>query len=289
MSGLRTTRRQPSRRFSLNPRYDWGLIDPRPIPSSVHETIAESMKYLRVASLCLAVLASVHLPGRALAQDDQPQIGAAGSNAADPVSPGINDRFVDPELDVAEWLGRFEIESREVYSARDAVLKACRIEPGDGVADVGAGTGFYSRLFAKAVGSKGQVFAVDIAPRFIEHVAAKSREEGIHNLTTVLCTDRSTGLAPQCVDLVFTCDTYHHFEHPESTLASIAAALKPDGDLVVVDFERIPGKSREFILGHVRAGKEVVRKEIEQAGFEFLEEVSIPEFEENYLLRFRKK
>jgi len=205
------------------------------------------------------------------------------------VKPGINDRFVDPSLDVSEWLGRFEIESREVYAARQKVLAACQIEPGSKVADIGAGTGFYSRLFAETVQENGWVFAVDISPRFLEHINRKSQEDKLRNVTSVLCSDRSVCLPPNSVDFAFICDTYHHFEYPQATLASIHRALKPGGTLVVIDFERIPGKSREFILGHVRDGKEVFRGEIVTAGFRFLEEVKIPEFKENYYLRFSKE
>ena len=61
------------------------------------------------------------------------------------------------------------------------------------------------------------------------------------------------------------------------------------GRLVVIDFDRIPGKSRQWILDHTRAGKEVFRAEIEAAGFEFVEEVKIPGFVENYFLKFEKK
>ena len=204
------------------------------------------------------------------------------------VKPGINDRFVDPALDVSEWLGRFEIESREVYSARNFVVGACEIKPGYVVADIGAGTGFYSRLFATAVGDTGWVYAVDIAPRFLEHINNQSQEDGVTNVTSVLCSDRSVQLPPNSINVVFVCDTYHHFEHFPSTLASIYRALKSGGTLVVVDFERIPGKSRDFIIGHVRAGKELVQAEVIDAGFRFLEEVSVPDFKENYLLRFRK-
>jgi SAM-dependent methyltransferase len=205
------------------------------------------------------------------------------------VKPGINENFLDPTLDVSEWLGKFEIESREVYAARETVLKACAIKPGDSVADIGAGTGFYSRLFASAVGDSGWVFAVDISPRFLEHIIIKSREDHVTNLTGVLCSDRSVNLPPTSVDVVFICDTYHHFEYPDLTLASIRRAMKAGGTLVVVDFDRIPGASREFLLGHLRAGKDVFRQEIEAAGFEFVEEVNVPEFKENYLLKFRKK
>lgn len=212
----------------------------------------------------------------------------SAQEAATKVQPGINDKFLDPTLDIDEWLGRFEIESREVYAAREHVLKSCEIKPGFRVADVGAGTGFYSRLFANAVSDEGWVFSVDISPRFLEHINRKAREDGIHNISGVLGTDRTIALPPNSVDLVFICDTYHHFEFPELTLASIRKALKPGGMLVVIDFERIPGKSREFILGHVRGGKEVFRGEIVDAGFRVIDEIKVPGFEENYLLRFRK-
>lgn len=203
--------------------------------------------------------------------------------------PGINDRFLDPKLDVSEWLGRFEIESREVYAARERVLDACEIKPGMKVADIGAGTGFYSRLFASAVGKDGWVYAVDISSRFLEHINDNSHQDGVENITSVLCTADSIRLPPNSVDIVFICDTYHHFEFPQLTLASIHRALKPGGTLVVIDFERIPGKSRDFIVDHVRAGKEVFQAEIAEAGFRFLDEINLPSFKENYLIRFLKQ
>lgn len=204
------------------------------------------------------------------------------------VRPGINKSFLDPTLNVSDWLGRFEVESREVFAQRAAVVKACGIRPGQTVADIGAGTGFFSRLFAEAVGPAGEVFAVDISPKFLEHITRKAREEKITNITTVACTDRSVKLGAESIDVAFVCDTYHHFEYPHSTLGSIYQALKPGGTLIVIDFERIPGKSREFILNHVRAGKDVFRGEIEAARFELVEEVDIPGFKENYFLKFRK-
>ncbi|NQV27827.1 MAG: class I SAM-dependent methyltransferase [Rhodopirellula sp.] len=231
--------------------------------------------------MCLAMRLCV-----AVAQDSEPTIKAP--TAPKSVRPGINDRFVDPALNVSEWLGRFEIESREVYSHRADVLKATGIKSGDYIADIGAGTGFYSRLFAQATGESGKVFAVDISPRFIEHINRQSRADKVSNITSILCSDRSTKLQPDSINVAFICDTYHHFEFPQSTLESIHKALKPGGSLIVIDFERIPGKSREFLLGHVRAGKEVFRREVEDSHFEFVEEVEIPGFEENYFLRFRK-
>ncbi len=201
---------------------------------------------------------------------------------------GINENFKNPELNVDEWLEKFEVESREVYAAREEVIKACEIQAGERIADVGAGTGFYSRLFAKKTGWDGWVYSVDIAPKFLQHIAARATEDRIENLTTVLGTDVSIRLPPESVDLVFICDTYHHFEKPEESLASIFRALKPGGRLVLIDFNRIPGVSREFLIGHVRANKETFRDEVIAAGFDFKDEVDVRLFEENYLLRFTK-
>ncbi len=108
------------------------------------------------------------------------------------------------------------------------------------------------------------------------------------NVTAILGRTDDTTLPIGAVDVVFVCDTYHHFEAVESILASIRRALIPGGILVVVDFERIPGESREWTLDHVRAGKDVFRAEIEAAGFAFVEETEIDGLEETYFLKFKK-
>ena len=205
------------------------------------------------------------------------------------VRPGINDKFLNADLDIDEWLGRFEVESREVFAARQEIVKATGIRAGSRVADIGAGTGFFTRLFSEVAGADGWVFAVDISPRFIEHINQQAQDDQLSNITAVLCPPKSISLPPESIDIAFVCDTYHHFEYPQSTLESIHLALHHGGTLIVVDFERIPGTSREFVLNHVRAGKEVFRGEIESAGFEFVEEVRIEAFKENYFLRFKKR
>jgi ubiquinone/menaquinone biosynthesis C-methylase UbiE len=201
------------------------------------------------------------------------------------VKPGINDPFKDP--DVKDFQGKFEVESREVYARRDKIVEACKLKPGMVVADVGAGTGLFTRLLAKEVGPAGQVYAVDIAPKFLEHVQKTSRQAGLRNVTPVLCNPDSVDLPPDSVDLAFVCDTYHHFEFPQRTLESLGRAIKPGGRLVVVDFVRIPGKSSDWVLGHVRAGQEVVEKEIAAAGFEKTGEVK-ELLKENYLVVFTR-
>jgi ubiquinone/menaquinone biosynthesis C-methylase UbiE len=196
----------------------------------------------------------------------------------------INRDFLDPE----KWLARFEVESREVFAARKSILAALDLKPGDRIADIGSGTGLYLAPFSERVGAAGRVYAVDISPKLIEFIENRIKTEKLGNVAVVLSTADSTRLAPGSVSHASACDAYHHFEQYEAMLASILAALVPGGEFVVVDFDRIPGVSREWLLEHVRADKATVRGEIEASGFEFIEEVAVPEFEENYLLRFRK-
>lgn len=202
------------------------------------------------------------------------------------VKPGINDSFKDPDL--KKYKETFEGESREIFIAREQIVKACGLKPGVTVADVGAGTGLFSRLFAVEVGPKGKVYAVDIAQKFLDHIKKSAEELKLTNIETVRCTDTSCELPAESVDVVFICDTYHHFEFPYRTMASIHKALKPGGRVVVIDFHRIPGKSREWILGHVRAGQEVVIKEIIEAGFKKIDEIKLDALKENYFVIFEK-
>lgn len=200
------------------------------------------------------------------------------------VRPGINKPFEDP--DVKDFIGKFEIESREVYTKRKEIVAACKLKPGMTIADVGAGTGLFTRLFAAEVGEKGKVYAVDIAPKFIEHIKQTCDKAGIKNVQGVVCKQDSVELPENSLEFVFICDTYHHFEFPFRTMASIHRALRPGGQLVVVDFQRIPGKSREWVLNHVRAGEKTVVGEIVSSGFKKIGEEKI--LNENYLVRFER-
>lgn len=201
---------------------------------------------------------------------------------------GLNARFLSPDLDVDQLVDTFESESREIFVQRAEIADLLELSPGLAVADVGAGTGLFLEPFASAVGPGGKVYAVDISPRLIEYMKQRAGEAGWTQVETVLCSERSADLPQASVDVIFLCDTYHHFEYPDATLASLFSALRPGGRLVVVDFERIPGASREWTLNHVRAGKEIVLAEIEAAGFTFEDEPQVPGLTENYVLRFTR-
>ncbi len=203
------------------------------------------------------------------------------------VKPGINDNFLSPDLNPSQWVERFEREGREVFDHRKRIVQAARIEPGSVVADIGAGTGLFEPLLSEAVGADGKVLAVDIVPKFLSLVIGKARELEIENIETVLGTATSTNLKPNSVDLVFICDTYHHFEFPKKYLASIHQALRPGGQIYLIEFKRIEGESSEFIMNHVRAGEAVFSQEIVEAGFQRVERLAF--LKDNYIIRFRKQ
>jgi predicted methyltransferase len=208
----------------------------------------------------------------------------ASSAAAQGASPQVNEPYRDPSY--AEWQRRLETEGREVYDHRREIVAAMRLQPGQAVADVGAGTGLFTRLFAAEVGPKGRVYAVDIAREFVRGNLRRAREAGFDNVVGIESTQSETRLPATSVDVAFVCDAYHHFEQPKEMLASIRRALRPGGTLVLVDYERIPGMSEDWILRHIRAGKDDFRREIEAAGFRFVEEVKL--MRESYFLRFAR-
>jgi len=227
---------------------------------------------IRCFAVVLIVFLNLSLLSTSLAQDTS-------------VKPGINDSFRDPN--VSDFTERFEIESREVFALRDEIVKKCDIQPGSTVADIGAGTGLFTRLFSKAVGDQGRVIAVDISPNFLEHIRTTARELHLKNIETLLCKDDSTELPPNSIDTAFICDTYHHFEYPHKTMTSLYEAMKPGGRVVLIDFRRVDGVSSEWTMGHVRAGQEVFEAEIAETGFKKVKEHS-DLLKENYFVVFEK-
>lgn len=200
----------------------------------------------------------------------------------------INQPYRD-NPDVGHFIERFETESREIYRCRGQILADLRLRPGMEVADIGAGTGLFTILFGKAVGKDGRVYAVDIAPEFLTYIEQRARVAQLDNVTTVLCPEDSVNLPEGSIDLAFVCDTYHHFAYPERSLASIHRALRPGGELIIIEFERIEGESSAWTLEHVRAGRETFVAEIEAAGFALVgDAATAPCLSENYFLRFTR-
>jgi ubiquinone/menaquinone biosynthesis C-methylase UbiE len=208
---------------------------------------------------------------------------AAGQQTITPTAKELNKAF---DADSAKWTERFEHEGRAIYDKRVEILDAMGLRPGMDVADIGAGSGLISRLIAKRVAPGGTVYAVDIAKNMIEHINQTAQEEHLPNLKAVLGDPRSPKLAPHSVDVVCIIDSYHHFEYPADMLAEIRKALRPDGMLMLIDFKRVEGVSKEYILKMVRAGEGTFTDEFLNAGFDLTERRD-DMFPENYLMKFR--
>jgi ubiquinone/menaquinone biosynthesis C-methylase UbiE len=200
------------------------------------------------------------------------------------VRPGINRHFEDP--DWQQWVSTFERPGREVYDQRNAIVADSDVRPGMSVADIGAGTGLFTRLFAPAVEPGGTVYAIDISSTFVDNILRTCREQGLSNVTGIVNNPDDIGLPANSIDLAFITDTYHHFEYPQQILASIHKALHSQGRLIIIDFRRDPRTSSNWVMGHVRGNKAQVIQEIHAAGFQLVDEN--PLMRTNYFLEFVK-
>jgi ubiquinone/menaquinone biosynthesis C-methylase UbiE len=138
-------------------------------------------------------------------------------------------------VDGADWLERKERDSEE---QPEKAIAALDLRPGMWVADVGAGTGFYSVRLAKAVSPGGMVIANDIQPGMLERLQANAAKQGITNIKTVLGSESDPKLPQGKLDLVLLVDVYHEFARPERMLDRIRESLKPDGRLVLLEFRK---------------------------------------------------
>src|SRR5438445_7487969 len=152
---------------------------------------------------------------------------------------GIGKFFMGREIayvmghQAADWLERPERAEEE---RPDLLLSALKIKPGDAVADIGAGTGFYTRRLAKLVGGKGTLYAVDIQQEMLDLLTNKMAELKIHNVKPILGTITDPKLPKASVDLILMVDVYHEFDFPFEMSEAMCRALKPGGRMVFVEF-----------------------------------------------------
>ena len=133
----------------------------------------------------------------------------------------------------ADWLERPE---REIEERPDLLLPLLKLKPGDHVADIGAGTGYFARRMAKLIGARGVVYAVEIQQEMLDLLVDGARKTGITNIQPVLGTIEDPKLPKAAVDLVLMVDVYHEFSHPFEMMDRICAAMKPGGRVVFVEY-----------------------------------------------------
>jgi ubiquinone/menaquinone biosynthesis C-methylase UbiE len=134
----------------------------------------------------------------------------------------------------AEWLERPEREEEE---RTDLLVETLDLKPGLAVADVGAGSGYFSWRMAKRVGSEGAVYAVEIQQEFLDLLMANMKKRRVDEIVKpVLGTVQDPKLPPSALDLVLLVDVYHEFDYPYEMTQAMARALKPGGRLVFVEY-----------------------------------------------------
>lgn len=133
----------------------------------------------------------------------------------------------------AAWLERIEREKEE---RGDLMLTELRLQPGMNVADIGAGTGYYTRRIAPRVGPQGKVYAVDVQPPMVRMLETAARQPGLSNIVPILGAADDTRLPARSIDLALMVDVYHELEFPHEVLASVVRSLRPGGRVVFVEY-----------------------------------------------------
>jgi len=180
----------------------------------------------------------------------------------------------------APWLERPEREDEE---RPDLVLRALRLQPGEVVADLGCGTGYFTWRMAGAVGAQGTVYGIEIQPEMLALLDRNMKARGVNNVVPVLGTVTDPQL-PQPVDLVLMVDVYHEFSHPAEMMAAICRNLKPGGRVVLIEYRGEDPSVPIKPLHKMTAAQ--VRKEMSLHPLEHVETVrSLPR---QHLIVFRK-
>jgi cyclopropane fatty-acyl-phospholipid synthase-like methyltransferase len=169
---------------------------------------------------------------------------------------GMHHRFDNAN----SWAKVFDDPSRDAWQRPDLVLAALDLRPGMTIADIGAGTGYFSVRLARAV-PDGQVIATDIEPDMIRYLTERAAREQLSNLRAVLTPPSDPQLAPETVDRILVVDVWHHLDDRPAYARALAKALRPGGKLAIVDFtfestHGPPAKHRlapDEILGDLRA------------------------------------
>lgn len=183
----------------------------------------------------------------------------------------------------ADWLERPERGEEE---RPDEVIAAMGLKAGDVVADIGCGTGYFSRRFAKAVGPTGKVYGVEIQQEFIDMLKERCAQESITNVTPILGTETDPLLPEASCDWLFLSDVYHEFQKPQEMLAAMLKALKPGGRVCLVEY-RLLGDTAKHIKAEHRMSVKQVLAEWQPAGFELVDLLDF--LPAQHLLIFQKR
>jgi len=158
----------------------------------------------------------------------------------------------------------YEGFGRDGWQQPEKVVQSLAIKPGDRIADLGSGGGYFTFRLSRAVGPTGKVYAVDVDKDMLEDLAERAKKDGYGNIEKILAKYDDPSLPESGVDLIFTSNVYHHIEARAKYFAEAAKYLRPGGRVAVVDFD---GRhwSATFV-GHTTP-VELIKKEMDEAGY----------------------
>ena len=219
----------------------------------------------------LAFLISVSVTSVFSADKEKESIYQLGTASRD----GIGKFYMGREISQvmghlgASWLER---PKREQEERTDLLIKSMKIKPADRIADIGAGSGYFSFRMSDLVPS-GKVFAVDISPKMLGIIRAKIKEQKVTNVVPIQSTITRTMLEPSSIDKALIVDAYHEFSHPREMANSIFKSLKKDGLLILIEYRKEDKKVPIKPL-HKMTEKQAI-EEIEVVGFKWEKTLSV--------------
>ena len=184
--------------------------------------------------------------------------------------------------DAEKWARVFDDPERDAWQKPHEVIQALALKPDAAVADLGAGTGYFSVRLARML-PKGTVYAADVEPDMVSYLAERAKREGLANLKPVASSGSDARL-PTKVDLVLLVDVYHHVEDRERYFRKLAGSLAPGGRVAVIDFRL---DARRGPPKHSRVAPERVEAELAAAGYTLAAEHAF--LPEQYFLVFSRR
>ena len=187
--------------------------------------------------------------------------------------------------DPKSYIGALEDPKRDAYQKPHEVLTALNIKPGEVIADIGAGSGYFTFRLSHHVGDKGKIYAVDVSPDMVRHVNRRIRETKTTNVVTVLADPDDPLLPDRSVNRFFICDVWHHVENQTQYLSSMKKMLKAGGEIVMIDFHK-----KELPFGppmQMKIAREDLIKQMEANGFKLSKEYTF--LPHQYFLVFELK
>ena len=164
----------------------------------------------------------------------------------------------------------YEGGDRDKWQKPDEVIAALDLSPGDRVADIGSGSGYFTRRLAPAVAPDGRVYAVDVDAEMNERLGKRLAEEGIGNVEIVLGDYADPKLPDGSIDLVFTSNTFHHIQDRPEYFRNLKKDLAPGGRVAIVDYD---GRKGLFvrIIGHYTKKEDLLR-DMQEAGYRIVKD-----------------